>query len=85
VSYVDEHLLPGEVVRFRTRLHWKLFLIPALVILLLLLPLTIVLLASKTAKAVAIFPLEIAVVLLAIPHVKRRNSEFAVTSKRVIV
>ena len=85
MSYVDKHLLPGEVVQYRTRLHWKMFLIPGLIIVLVLLPLTIFLLASRTNAAVAIFPLEVAVILVAVPHVKRRNSEFAVTNKRVIV
>lgn len=29
MSYVDRHLLPGERVLYRTRLHWILFLRPA--------------------------------------------------------
>jgi len=84
MSYVDQHLLPGEVVNYRTRVHWKLFIVPALVIVLVLLPLTIVVLVSKM-KALAIFPLLIAAALVAVQHVKRRSAEFAVTNKRVIV
>ena len=85
MSYVDQHLLPGEFVNYRTRVHWKLFIVPALILVFVLLPLTIILLVSKKAKAVAILPLGVAVVALAIPHVRRRSAEFAVTNKRVIV
>lgn len=84
MSYVDKHLLPGEQVTYRTQLHWKLYLLPALVALVVLLPLTILALDSQT-KILALLPAIAAVVLLAIPYVQRRTSEFAVTNKRVIL
>jgi len=84
MSYVDKHLLPGEQVGYRTRLHWKLYLLPALGALVVLLPLTILALDSDT-KILAALPAVAAVVLLAIPYVQRRTSEFAVTNKRVIL
>ena len=33
MGYVERHLLPGERVLYRTRLHWVLFVKPALVVL----------------------------------------------------
>ena len=33
MGYVERHLLPGERVLYRTRLHWVLFIKPALVVL----------------------------------------------------
>jgi hypothetical protein len=33
MGYVERHLLPGERVRYKTRLHWILFLRPALLVL----------------------------------------------------
>ena len=33
VGYVERHLLPGERVVYRTRLHWVLFVKPVLLIL----------------------------------------------------
>ena len=33
MGYVERHLLPGERVVYKTRLHWVLFVKPALVLL----------------------------------------------------
>ncbi len=84
MSYIDKHLLPGEEVTYRTQLHWKLYLIPTLLTLIVLVPLTILALDSRT-KWLAVFPAVAAVILLTIPYVQRHTSEFAVTNKRVIM
>jgi uncharacterized membrane protein YdbT with pleckstrin-like domain len=83
VSYIDRHLLPGEVVAYRTRLHWKIFVVPVLV------SLGLVALAlwalSADRRVLAIPPIVIALVLLLAAWIRRRSSEFAVTNKRVII
>ena len=83
MSYIDTHLLPGEVVRYRTRLHWKIFVIPVLVALVMV---ALALWAiSAERRVLAIPPVVIALLLLAAGWLRRRSSEFAVTNKRVII
>lgn len=84
MSYITRHLLPGEQVTYRTQLHWKLYVGPALLVLLVLLPLAILALSSSTSQWLAIPPLVAALVILLIPLIQRKSSEFAVTNKRVI-
>jgi uncharacterized membrane protein YdbT with pleckstrin-like domain len=84
MGYINRHLLPGEQVTYRTRLHWKVYVVPALLILLVLLPLTIIALSSQH-PVLAVLPGAIALVFFLISFIKRRTSEFAVTNKRVIL
>ena len=84
MSYIEKHLLPSETVAFRTRLHWKLYFLPVLLTVVLLIPLTVLALQS-TIQWLAALPLASGLIALAVPYVKRRNSEFAVTNKRVII
>jgi uncharacterized membrane protein YdbT with pleckstrin-like domain len=84
MGYVDRHLLPGERVLYRTRLHWKLYAGPALLTLLVLLPLGILALSSEH-RWLAVLPAAVALLLLLIAFIRRRTSEFAVTTKRVIL
>ena len=83
MSYIDSHLLPGELVRYRTRLHWKIFVVPVVV--------TVVMVAlalwaiSAERRVLAIPPMAIALILLVSAWLRRRSSEFAVTNKRVII
>lgn len=83
MSYIDRHLLPGEVVMFRTRLHWKIFVVPVLV------SLGMVALAlwalSANRRLLAIPPIVIGLILLLAAWIRRRSSEFAVTNKRAII
>lgn len=84
MSYIDKHLLPGEAVTYRTQLHWKVYVGPVLLVLLVLLPL-VILAMSTTHPLLAILPgLGIVAVLLQ-AYFRRRTSEFAVTTKRVIL
>lgn len=83
MSYIDNHLLSGEVVRYRTRLHWKIFVVPVLVALVMA---ALALWAiSAERRILAIPPVVIALVLLGAAWLRRRSSEFAVTNKRVII
>jgi uncharacterized membrane protein YdbT with pleckstrin-like domain len=84
MSYVDRNLLPDEVVTYRTRLHWKVFAIPALIVVVLLMPSALLALASG-APALALIPAGMALAVLGIADIQRRSSEFAVTSRRVVI
>jgi len=83
MSYIDTHLLPGETVSYRTRLHWKIFVVPTLIAVIML-ALSIWAL-SADRRVLAIPPMAIAVIVLFVAWIRRRSSEFAVTNKRVII
>jgi uncharacterized membrane protein YdbT with pleckstrin-like domain len=83
MSYIDRHLLPGEAVTYRTRMHWKIFVAPVLASLVLLALAIWALSADRQVWAIP--PIVIALILLLVAWVRRRNSEFAVTNKRVII
>ena len=87
MGYVERHLLPGERVLYKTRLHWIRFLRPALLVLL------------GTALGIALYRsvseprwlwlIGPAIVLVGVGFglihwVELMTSEFAVTSTRVI-
>jgi uncharacterized membrane protein YdbT with pleckstrin-like domain len=87
VGYVEGHLLAGEHVVYKTRLHWILFLRPALVV------------VAGIALALVLRPVQdppwlwmigagIAVIGLVwglVHYVELMTSEFAVTSSRLIL
>ncbi|HSL69571.1 MAG TPA: PH domain-containing protein, partial [Longimicrobiales bacterium] len=82
MSYVDQHLLPGERVQQRAHLHKIIYVLPALG--------TAALLAFGVAAATrgtwaAGVLLALAALPLAWVHVIYTSSEFAVTDKRVII
>lgn len=89
MAYVDDNLVPGEQVMYRTHLHWKIFLAaiwPALV--------TVVMLvlagtaAPDNRKLFLIAAAAFAVLTLAFGirgYIKRMANEFAVTDKRVLI
>jgi hypothetical protein len=86
VSYVARHLLPDERVLYTTRLHWILFLRPALV---LLAGLALAGLLARVPDAAWLGWLGGPVALaglgwLLVALVEQRTSEFAVTSSRLI-
>lgn len=83
MSYITTHLLPGEVITFRTRLHWKLFVAPVLVSLVMA---AVALWAlSRNQPLLTIPPVAVALALLFAAWLRRHSSEFAVTNKRVII
>jgi len=84
MGYIDDNLLPGEQIIFRTHLHWKLFLPP---VLLFLLGLAIVAVAIDRG-----FDPYLSCVVLVIPlaaflsaYLKWVCSEFVVSDKRVLI
>ena len=84
MGYIENNLLSGEKIFFRTHLHWKLFLLPAFL-----------LLAGITCTAWGIyqgFDPYLSLLILVIPlgvafhsYLTWRCSEFAVTDKRVMI
>lgn len=84
MSYVDRNLLPDEAVTYRTRLHWKVFAIPGLIVVFLLVPSALLALASGV-PGLALIPAAVALAVLGVADIQRRSSEFAVTTRRVVI
>ena len=84
MSYLDEHLLAGERVVYRARLHWTIFG-SAMLVVLLGVVLAVVLRVYAPEYWYAGAALSGLGLLLAIgPAVRYASSEFAVTDKRVV-
>ena len=84
MSYLDDHLLAGEQIVYRARLHWTTFL-TSIVVILLGIGLAILLQLVEPAYTLAGAALVGVGLLLAIgPAVRYISSEFAVTDKRVL-
>jgi uncharacterized membrane protein YdbT with pleckstrin-like domain len=83
MGYVDSQLLPGENVIYRSKLHWQVFLFPGFIAVILLFA-SIGLFVNE-AKGVGLLLLVVAGFLILAPFIKRANSEFAVTNKRIVV
>ncbi|HZV92154.1 MAG TPA: PH domain-containing protein [Caldimonas sp.] len=84
MSYIDSNLIAGERVVYRTRLHWSVFVVPVLFIVVILLPLAAWLVASNRQQLLWM-PVVLAVLVLVPPVIKRQSSDFAVTNKRVMM
>lgn len=91
MSYVDDHLLPGERVVYRAHLHWVAF---RWSLFLLALAIVVGVAGQLVSTDPAADPWKLwipvgLVVLAAVfavgPWIKRASSEFAVTDKRVLV
>ena len=88
MSYVDEHLLPGERVTYRARRHWLLFSWPVAL-------LVLAILSFGLLKALDAWPegrlflalgLGVLAAVFAVqPALEYFSSEYAVTDKRVVV
>lgn len=79
MSYVDRHLNPGEKVVHLTTIHPIIFLIGVLI------GVTGVALFWTDVAALGGFIVVLALVVLAASALRYQNSEFAVTSRRVII
>ncbi len=88
MGYVDKHLLEGERVVYRARLHRIIFVPPlALAVVGAIVAILIdVYLANPQVAAIVAVAVAVVALLYAIPRLIRyASSEFAVTNKRVIV
>jgi uncharacterized membrane protein YdbT with pleckstrin-like domain len=83
VSYIDRTLLDGERVVFRTRLHWSMLAGPALLLVLVALPLSFWF-ASGSWRGYAWIPAALGVLAIVPALARRQSSQFAVTNKRVL-
>ena len=84
MSYLGDHLLTGERIVYRAKLHWTIFL-TSIVVVLLGVGLGILLQVVEPAYSLAGGALVGVGLLLAIgPAVRYISSEFAVTDKRVL-
>jgi len=84
MSYLDDHLLAGERIVYRARLHWTIFL-TAIVVVLLGIGIWIILQVLGYDYSYAGLGLAGVGLLLAIgPAIRYVTSEFAVTDKRVL-
>lgn len=84
MSYLDDHLLAGERIVYRAKLHWTIFL-TSIVVVLLGIALAILLQVVQPAYSYAGLGLAGVGLLLAIgPAIQYVTSEFAVTDKRVL-
>ena len=87
MGYVERHLLPGERVVYKTRLHWMLFVKPGLLI---LGGLVLAGLLRRVAEPPWLWMVGAAVALLGFVwwlahYVELMTSEFAVTNTRLIL
>ena len=86
MGYVERHLLPNERVLYKTRLHWIMFIRPALLALAGV-ALTVVLWRVSNPPWLWYVGLAVVVIALAwalVHHIELMTSEFAVTTARVI-
>jgi uncharacterized membrane protein YdbT with pleckstrin-like domain len=87
VGYVERHLLAGERVVYKTRLHWVLFVKPALVVLAGVI-LMVLLRQVQDPPWLWIFGAAVALIGLVwafVHYVEVMTSEFAVTTSRLIL
>lgn len=83
MSYIDRHLMDGERVVFRTRLHWRFIITSVLV--------GVLLLAAGVATVltpvpwVGILPAVLGLIVVGGAILRRHSSEFAVTDRRIVL
>ena len=87
MGYVERHLLEGEHVVYKTRLHWILFLRPALVI---VAGIALALVLRPVQDPPWIWMIGAAVIVIGLAwalvhYVELMTSEFAVTTSRLIL
>lgn len=83
MSYVEDHLLPGEQIVHRAHLHKIVYLGPVLIAIVLIGIGFAGIVSSIRALAIGAFVL--ALIPLVAAHIVYTSSEFAVTNKRVVI
>ncbi|HEX2251460.1 MAG TPA: PH domain-containing protein [Gemmatimonadales bacterium] len=84
MSYLDDHLLDGEQILYRARLHWTIFLIPIIVILLGVALGIVLWMYEPEFWYVGAILAGVGLLLALPPLIKYTSTEFAVTNKRVL-
>jgi uncharacterized membrane protein YdbT with pleckstrin-like domain len=94
MGYIENNLIGGESIVYRARLHWVLFLKPALVsVLLVAAASTLLYYASQNSdpdnsrlmERIALVLILIAIIPIVVAMIRRASREYAVTNKRVIM
>ena len=80
MGYVEKNLLPNEQIVYRAKLHWSIYALPLLVLLIAIL----VALGGGGWIAGGVLG-AIGLVLLLPPWIRSISSEFAITNKRVLI
>ena len=87
MGYVDRNLLPEEHVVYRTRLHWLVYVMPIVIMLIGIA--AFIVFAKKadvrTGAMVGVIPFVVGLAIWFVRWIKVHTSEFAVTSKRVVI
>jgi uncharacterized membrane protein YdbT with pleckstrin-like domain len=81
MGYVDQHLLPGEEVKYRAHQHWIIFFWPAF----LFLAAIAFLIIRPDLWIVGAIAAGVAAIVFFWPFIKYKTSEYAVTNKRLVV
>src|SRR5450432_2283022 len=79
MGFVERNLLPNEQVTYRARLHWIIYLVPAIVIL------AAIAIALAGGGIAAMVVGGIGLLSMLPPWIKSSSSEFAITNKRVVI
>lgn len=79
MGYIEQHLLPGERVIYKSKIHWVIFLEPAIFMVIFLLAFF----ANSSLIAGLFFWLTILVGIVS--FITYSSSEFGVTNKRVLI
>jgi uncharacterized membrane protein YdbT with pleckstrin-like domain len=79
MSFVERNLLPNEQVTYRARLHWIIYLVPAIVIL------AAIAIALGGQSIAAMVTGGAGLLLMLPPWIKSTSSEFAITNRRVVI
>ena len=82
MGYVDRRLTTGESVLYHARLHWVIFIAPALIALVGLVAISV---GGDGAALVGVALLVVAGALALSRWIVRSTSEFAVTNRRVLI
>jgi uncharacterized membrane protein YdbT with pleckstrin-like domain len=79
MGFVERNLLPNEQVTYRARLHWIIYLVPAIVVM------AAIAIALGGGGIAAIVVGAIGLLLMLPPWIRSSSSEFAITNKRVVI
>jgi uncharacterized membrane protein YdbT with pleckstrin-like domain len=79
MGFVERNLLPNEQVTYRARLHWIIYLVPAIVVV------AAIAIGLGGGGIAAIVVGGIGLLLMLPPWIKSSSSEFAITNKRVVI
>jgi uncharacterized membrane protein YdbT with pleckstrin-like domain len=86
MTYLEKNLAPGETLAYLARLHWALFVMP--VVVMVLAPVALVLVVTKVHGPAVYAPialLVIALIWLLSRYVTYVTTEFGVTNQRVVL